>query len=67
MKATDRSVLFGLVILGLLAAFWFILLSPKRDDAAALETQVDDLSAEVAAQEEVAAAAEQAEADYGRN
>jgi len=67
MKATDRSVLIGLVILGLLAAFWFLLLSPKREDAAALETQVDDLSAEVAAQEELAAAAEQAEADYGRN
>jgi Tfp pilus assembly protein PilO len=67
MKATDRSILIGLVIVGLLAAFWFLLLSPKRDDAAALETQVDDLSAEVAAQEELAAAAEQAEADYGRN
>jgi hypothetical protein len=67
MKATDRSILTGLVILGLLAAFWFMLLSPKREDAAELERQVDDLRAEVAAEEELAAAAEQAEADYAKN
>jgi hypothetical protein len=67
MKATDRSILIGLVILGLLAAFWFLLLSPKREDAAALEAQVEDLSAEVAEQEELAAAAEQSEEDYANN
>jgi cytoskeletal protein RodZ len=67
MKATDRSILLGLVILGLLAAFWFLLLAPKRETAAELETQVNDLQAQVEAQEQLAAAAEQAEAEYGRN
>lgn len=67
MKATDRSILIGLVILGLVAAFWFMLLSPKREDAAELQSQVDELQQEVSTQEELAAAAEQAEDDYAKN
>jgi hypothetical protein len=67
MKASDRSILIGLVILGLLAAFWFLLLAPKREKAAELETQVSDLQAQVETQEQLAAAAEQAQAEYDRN
>jgi len=67
MKSSDRSILLGLFILGLLAAFWFLMLSPKREQASELETQVSDLQAEVAAQEQVAMAAAQAEADYASN
>jgi hypothetical protein len=67
MKATDRSILVGLVILGLLACFWFMLLAPKRERAAELDTQVSDLQAEVAQQEQVADAAASSQQDYGRN
>jgi hypothetical protein len=67
VKATDRSILFGLLILGLLACFWFMLLAPKREKAADLEKQVTDLQGEVSAQEELAATAELARGDYARN
>jgi hypothetical protein len=67
MKASDRSILLGLVILGLLACFWFMLLSPKRERATELEQEASDLQAEVTQQEQVAAAAEQAQGDYDRN
>jgi hypothetical protein len=67
MKATDRSILIGLVVLGLLACFWFMLLSPKRDRAAELEQEATDLQADVTQQEQVAAAAEQAQGDYAQN
>jgi hypothetical protein len=67
MKSSDRSILLGLVILGLLAAFWFMLLSPKRDRASELEQQVADLQAEVSQQQQVADFAEEAEGDYAGN
>ena len=67
MKSSDRSILFGLVILGLAAAFWFMVLAPKRERAAELEDSVATLQAEVTAQEQLAAAAEQAQADYDRS
>ena len=67
MKASDRSILIGLVILGLLACFWFMLLGPKRKEAADLAQEVDGLSAEVTQQEQLASAAELAQSEYGRN
>ncbi len=67
MKSSDRSILLGLVILGLLACFWFMLLSPKRERATELEQEASDVRAEVTQQEQVAAAAEQAQGDYDRN
>jgi Tfp pilus assembly protein PilO len=67
MKASDRSVLFGLVILGLLACFWFLLLAPKREHASELEDQVSTLQQEVSQEEQVATLAEQAEKEYAKN
>jgi hypothetical protein len=67
MKASDRSILIGLLIVGLLACFWFMLLAPKRERAAELETRINDLQSQVEAQEQLAAAAEQAQSDYDRN
>lgn len=67
MKASDRSILFGLLILGLLACFWFMLLAPKRERASELETKLGNLQEEVAQQEELAVAAEQARGDYEQN
>jgi hypothetical protein len=67
MKSTDRSILLGLVILGLLACFWFMLLAPKRERASELEQEAGDLQAEVTEQEQIAAWAEQAQDEYARN
>ncbi len=67
MKSSDRSILIGLAILGLLACFWFVLLAPKRERASELEAQAADLQTQVTAQEQLAAAAEQAQAEYDEN
>lgn len=42
----DRKILIVIVVLGVLAAYWFLLLSPKREDAADLQTQIEQSEAE---------------------
>lgn len=64
MKATDRLVIAGIAVLGLTAAFWFFLLSPKREEASTLGDDVAALEASVAEQQELALAAEQARGDF---
>jgi hypothetical protein len=60
MKGTDRTVLMVLPALALVAAFWFMFLSPKREEASTLQEDVTRLESEVAQLEEVADFAEQA-------
>jgi Tfp pilus assembly protein PilO len=67
MKATDRAILLGLAIAGLLAAFWFLVLSPKRDEVAKLNDEIASVRESVEEQEALAAYAEQAKNDYGSN
>lgn len=67
MRSADRSILIALAIVGLIACFWFLVLSPKRERAAELETQVETLQGEVAQQEQLAADAELAQASYEQN
>jgi Tfp pilus assembly protein PilO len=40
MTQRDRTVLIVVGMLGIVAAFWFLAISPKRKDASALNTQV---------------------------
>jgi hypothetical protein len=67
MRAADRAVLAGLALAGLIAAVWFLVLSPKREEAAKLGDQVSQLQQSVSQQEQLAAAAEQAQDAYGSN
>lgn len=67
MKSSDRAILIGLVVAGVAAAFWFLLLAPKRDEASELSTQVDDLRAEVDTQQQLVATAGQAQDEYEAN
>jgi hypothetical protein len=64
MKSTDRTILIGVAILGLVAAFWFLILSPKRQEAADLQTQVTELDAQVTQAEQAAVAGEAAKKDF---
>lgn len=70
MKATDKAVLLALPVIGLLAIFWFLALSPRREEAAKLQEEIERLSVSVAVQQEAAAAGEAARksfpADYRR-
>ena len=67
MKSSDRTILVFIVIAGLIAAFWFLLLSPKRQQASELETKVDELQTQVSEAETAAAAGEEAKEGFEGN
>lgn len=66
MSSTNRVLLAVLPVLALIAAFWFLILAPKREQASELETKVTDLQAQVEEQEQLAASAEVARKDFPR-
>ena len=67
MKASDRTILIGLIVVGLFAAFWFLALAPKREEASELGDKITQLESDVSAQEQAAEAARQAQDDYESN
>ncbi len=67
MKASDRGILVGLLVAGAFAAFWFLMLAPKRQEATELGDKIAQLESDVAAQEQIVAAGRQAQADYQQN
>lgn len=67
MKRHDRVIVAGLALAGLVAAFWFLALSPKREEAADLQDRVTELEASVAKAEQVASAAGEARKDFDEN
>ena len=64
MKATDRSILIGVALLGLLAAFWFLVAAPKRERLSGLDEQVAALQSEVETQESLVANADEARKSF---
>jgi Tfp pilus assembly protein PilO len=67
VKRSDRLIVIGLGLAGLLAAFWFLAVAPKREKLSELDDEITSLEASVAEQEQVAAFAEEAKADYERD
>ncbi len=67
MKATDRTVLIVVVLVGLLAATWFLLLSPKRQEASKLDDEIAQLEEDLSAQDALVAEGRAAQTDYQRN
>lgn len=67
MKRTDLTIVAGVGLLALIAAFWFVVLAPKREEASKLQTDVEALEASVADQEALAATAKTAREDYDDN
>ena len=57
MKDSNRTIIACVALAVLAGAFWLLLLSPKRQEAADLSSQVDQLRAQVAAKQQEAAAA----------
>ena len=64
MKASDRKILLGVLLLGLLGALWFMVLSPKRAEIASLDKEIAALGESVAEQEQLVASALQAKENY---
>lgn len=64
MKSRDRTILIIVPALALVAAFWMLVLSPKREEASQLEGDVAALESEVAQAQQTADIAEQAREDF---
>ncbi len=64
MTTRDRLVLMGLVALGLLAAGWLLVVSPERDKAAQLQSQVSGAKSQLATAQGQLAEAQSDEAQY---
>ena len=67
MKSTDRIILLVLPAIALLGAFWLLILSPKRDEAATLADRVAELEATIAAAEQQVSAGETARDAFPQN
>ena len=67
MRRTELTILLSLVVVGMIAAFWLVVISPKRDEAAGLKQDVDGLHSSLEQAQEAAAAGEQAREDFPVN
>jgi Tfp pilus assembly protein PilO len=64
MTSTNRTIVAMLVVAALAAAFWILLLSPKREQVAELGKQVAELKSSLALHEAEAAEAEEARRQF---
>jgi Tfp pilus assembly protein PilO len=57
VKRNEQTILLGVAVVGLLIAFWLVILGPKRNEASKLQDEIDDVQSSLTqAQQEVAAA-----------
>jgi Tfp pilus assembly protein PilO len=59
MRRNEMTIGLALVVIGLIAAFWLVALSPKRERAASLGEEVEQLRSQLEQAEQSAAAGEQ--------
>ena len=67
MRRSDLTVLATIGGLLLLAAFWLLILSPKRNQASALQSKADDLRAQLQQDQGVVQSAEAARKGFDQN
>lgn len=64
MKSNDRTILFVVAGVAAVAAFYFLMISPKRAEVGELDAQISEVRSAVAEQQQLAALAEQAKEEY---
>lgn len=67
MSANDRTILLVVPVIGALVAFWFLALSPKRDEVKKLDGQVSQLRSSVQEQRQAAQAGSVARKEFPRD
>jgi Tfp pilus assembly protein PilO len=67
MRRTELNILLSLAVIGMIAAFWLVVISPKRDEAASLKQDIDGLQSSLAEAQQAAADGEQARKDFTVN
>jgi Tfp pilus assembly protein PilO len=66
VKASDKAVVFGVLVGVFAIGFFLMVLSPKRQKASELNDQIGQLHASISEQESVASFADQARKDFPR-
>jgi Tfp pilus assembly protein PilO len=67
MKRNDLTILLVLGVVGLIVAFWIVVIGPKRHEADSLKDDVDQLHSQLDQAQQAAAAGEQAHDDFSAN
>jgi Tfp pilus assembly protein PilO len=67
VTARDRLIIVAVLVAAALAGVWFVGLSPKRKEAADLQTQIDTANQQLADARQKAAAAQQAKSRYDKD
>ncbi len=64
MRASERAIIFGVAIAGLVIAFYLLVLGPKRDKASELADQISHLQASISAAQQQTTYGEQARQEF---
>ncbi|HEY7122001.1 MAG TPA: hypothetical protein VH329_05525 [Solirubrobacterales bacterium] len=64
MKASDKAVVFGVLVAGLAVAFYLMVIGPKRDKVGELNDQVTQLQEQITQDQQVVSFGQQARADF---
>jgi len=64
VKRSDATVLAVVAVVGLIAAFWFVVLAPKRSQESDLSSQVSDLQSQLSQQQQTVSTAQQARSTF---
>ena len=67
MRRNELTIVISVAVIAMIAGFWLLVISPKRDEAASLKNDIDGLQASLAQAQDTAAAGEQAREDYPVN
>jgi hypothetical protein len=67
VRANERNLLLGIAGLVLIAAFYFLILAPKRNDASTLDSKIGDLKTKIADEKTQIEFAHQAKAQFASN
>ncbi len=66
MKASDRGIIVGVLVVVLAVLFYMTVLGPKRNQASELGSQIDSLNSSISQQQQVASFGEQARKNFPR-
>ena len=64
MRSNERTIIVAVAIVALAAAFYLLVLGPKRDTASQLTSQIDQLNGSISAAEQQASYGEQARQEF---
>jgi Tfp pilus assembly protein PilO len=65
VKRNEQAILLGVAVVGLLIAFWLVILSPKRDEASKLQDEINVVQSSLTQAQQEVADAQSASRSFG--